>query len=163
MKAKWMLQFSSTQKMNQTDKLISLTLQSGIYSRFKTDKNFPAEAYEKLYITWIKKSCDKSIAFRILIYGEMKNPSGFITLTGNDSEAQIGLIAVDEQHRGQGIGRKLIEAAINTAKNHNFTTLKVVTQGANQQACLLYEKCGFVIDSKINIYHYWNKKDAYPI
>ena len=146
-----------------TDKLISLTLQSGIYSRFKTDKNFPAEAYEKLYITWIKKSCDKSIAFRILIYGEMKNPSGFITLTGNGSEAQIGLIAVDEQHRGQGIGRKLIEAAINTAKNHNFTTLKVVTQGANQQACLLYEKCGFVIDSKINIYHYWNKKDAYPI
>jgi len=49
------------------------------------------------------------------------------------------------------------------AKYHNFSTLKDVMQGANQQACLLYEKCGFLIDSRINIYHYWNKKNAYSI
>ncbi len=139
------------------EQLIQLTLQSGIYSRFKSDEHFPAHAYEKLYKEWIFQSCNKSMAFCVLVHGPAESPEGFITVATKDGNAQIGLIAVDEHARGKGIGKKLIEAAEYMAKNHNFNTLKVVTQGANKEACKLYEKCGFEIDNIMNIYHYWNK------
>ncbi|MDB5227537.1 MAG: family N-acetyltransferase [Bacteroidota bacterium] len=143
--------------------LTRLSLQSGIYSRFKLDKNFAPGAYEKLYGEWIKKSCNKSMSLCVLVYGNENDPQGFITIAERNGEAQIGLIAVDDSSRGKGIGKKLITAAEYTAENYNFGSLKVVTQGANTDACKLYEKCGFTLDHAINIYHYWNKDNAHTL
>ncbi|MFN8282990.1 MAG: GNAT family N-acetyltransferase [Chitinophagales bacterium] len=137
--------------------LIDLALQSGVYSRFKIDRNFDASFYDRLYLEWIKKSCSREIAFDVLVYGDEKDPDGFITIQQKNNEAHVGLIAVHERARGKGIGKKLMEAAEFVAKNHNFDILKVTTQGDNKQACSLYEKCGFTIDETIHIYHYWNK------
>jgi dTDP-4-amino-4,6-dideoxy-D-galactose acyltransferase len=142
------------------DQLVLLSLQSGIYSRFKTDRNFPTGSFERLYTAWINQSCSKETAFGVLVYGDKNNPDGFVTLTVKGDAAYIGLIAVDECCRGKGIGKKLIQAAAHMAGLSNFTELKVVTQSFNKEACMLYEKCGFVQESKVEIYHYWTKKDA---
>lgn len=149
--------------LTPNENLIALSLQSGIYSRFKLDKNFAPGAYEKLYGEWIKNSCDKSMSLCVLVYGNENDAEGFITVAERNGDAQIGLIAVDDQSRGKGIGKKLIAAAEYTAENYNFDSLKVVTQGANKDACKLYEKCGFTLDHAINIYHYWKKDNAYTL
>ena len=44
------------------EKLISLALQSGIYSRYRLDSHFPEGTFEKLYKEWIEKSLAKKIA-----------------------------------------------------------------------------------------------------
>ena len=142
--------------------LIKLALQSGEFSRFKNDKNFKKNSYEHLYTKWIQNSTNKKLAFSVLVFGDLKNPEGFITLQKDGNAAHVGLFAVGHHTRSRGIGKKLMAAAEYYAQKHNFDTLNVTTQADNKLACKLYEKCGFTIQSSINTYHYWNKKNAHP-
>jgi dTDP-4-amino-4,6-dideoxy-D-galactose acyltransferase len=137
--------------------LIRLALLSGAYSRFKLDSNFKKKSYEHLYTKWIENSVNKKMAFCVLIYGDEKNPDGFISIQKKGNEAQVGLFTVNDNARNKGIGKKLLEAAEYYAQKHNFDTLNITTQASNKPACMLYEKCGFTVKSSINTFHYWNK------
>lgn len=139
------------------DKLLDLAIQSGAFSRFKLDIKFEANAYKKLYKQWIINSVTKQSADMVLVYGDSKNPKGFITLVFKPTFAQIGLIAVDANEQHQGIGKALINAAAAYASQNNFTNLQVITQAINKDACLFYERCGFNKENEIHTHHYWNK------
>jgi dTDP-4-amino-4,6-dideoxy-D-galactose acyltransferase len=138
-----------------TERLIELTLQAGIFSRFRTDSNFEKKEYERLYVEWITKSVSKEISFTTLVALKGSDILGITTLDDENDHANIGLVAVDEKHRGQGIGRDLIHYSDTIAFDSGFKKIKVVTQMQNKSACKLYEKCGFHIDRITNIYHYW--------
>ena len=56
---------------------------------------------------------------------------------------EMNRIAVDSNRRGQRIGRKLVEALNNTAKNQGYTTMYVETSNAQIDATKMYEKMGF--------------------
>lgn len=140
-----------------SEKLISLALQSGLYSRFKIDSNFQNNEFERLYIEWIEKSVSKILSNEVLIYQEYKEILGFVTLSFHDNTGSIGLIAVDENQRGKAIGKNLIGAALLYFKNKKVTHVEVVTQKANNIACRFYESRGFKIKNIVNIYHLWIK------
>ncbi len=140
---------------NISGKLVELTLQSGIYSRFRVDTRFINGEYERLYTEWIKKSVNKKIADEVLVYREQNDIFGFITLAMHGDTGSIGLIAVDESQRGKAVGKKLINAGLDFFRNHNMENVDVVTQKANTVACRFYETCGFGIKSTVNIYHLW--------
>lgn len=146
--------YSST-KANK--KLVELAIQSGKFSRFKLDKNFENASFEKLYTQWIENSVSKKSANIVLIFGSKKQPKGFITIAFKGTFAQIGLIAVDENEQNQGIGKALIDAATTYVVQNNFTTLQVITQTINTDACRFYEGCGFVKINEIYTHHYWNR------
>ena len=79
-----------------------------------------------------------------------------ITLKIDDEEGHIGLVAVGEDCRGKGIGSLLVQAVEEYLyTNTSIRLLKVVTQWENIPARHLYEKNGFLIDDKTNIYHWW--------
>jgi dTDP-4-amino-4,6-dideoxy-D-galactose acyltransferase len=137
------------------ERLIELALQAGIFSRFRIDKNFINNEYEKLYIEWITKSINKEISFTTLMARNGSDVLGITTLDDEVNFANIGLVAVDEAYRGRGIGRDLIHSADTIAFKRGFKEIKVVTQLQNKGACRLYEKCGFRIASITNVYHYW--------
>jgi ribosomal protein S18 acetylase RimI-like enzyme len=59
--------------------------------------------------------------------------------------AYIEDIAVDADFRRLGIGRQLIETAIQWAKDHGLAGLMLETQNNNVAACKLYERCGFIL------------------
>jgi ribosomal protein S18 acetylase RimI-like enzyme len=70
--------------------------------------------------------------------------AGQIRLWKNwNAYAYIDDIAVDEGYRGQGIGRALIECAIEWAKAGGFSGMMLETQDNNVSACRLYASCGF--------------------
>lgn len=138
-------------------KLTDIAVQSGAYSRFKLDTHFKKDDYKKLYIKWIHNSVAKKSADAVLIYGPAKNPEGFITLIYKDKLAQIGLIAVDAASQNKGIGKALINAAEYFALKKRITTLQVITQTENRNACKFYEKRGFKKDAIIYTHHHWNK------
>ena len=52
-------------------------------------------------------------------------------------------IAIDENFRGQGIGRKVILDAIEYARSKNFKRLILDADLRNESAKSLYEKLGF--------------------
>lgn len=139
------------------EKLIQLVLESGIYSRFRTDVNFKNKEYERLYIEWLDKSVKKKIAFKIFLAIKESDIIGITTVGVKENQADIGLVAVCESSRGQGIGYNLIQSADNAAFELGLKEIKVVTQLQNKRACHLYEKCNFQIENVTNIYHYWQK------
>ncbi|RJE88402.1 GNAT family N-acetyltransferase [Paenibacillus sp. 1011MAR3C5] len=59
--------------------------------------------------------------------------------------ALIEDIAVDANRRGGGIGRRLVEQAIQWARDGGMPGVMLETQNHNVGACRLYESCGFVI------------------
>jgi dTDP-4-amino-4,6-dideoxy-D-galactose acyltransferase len=146
---------SEFQGLAMNESLKKLILQSGKYSRFHIDKYFVNNEYEKLYTEWLRKSINKSIALKILVAKNGSEIVGITTLGKKKDSADIGLVAVDEKFRGQGIGNDLIRFSDNVAHDMGFPKIKVVTQLQNKSACKLYEKSGFHIESITNVYHYW--------
>jgi dTDP-4-amino-4,6-dideoxy-D-galactose acyltransferase len=138
-----------------TPKLYSLALQSGHYSRFKVDDTFPQGAFERMYSLWMERSINREIAKDVLMYEENGEEIGFVTLGEKNGRLDIGLLAVDELHRSKGVGAKLIDAAVNAAKEWGYSEIQVVTQLDNSRACEFYEKCGFKKVSVEYIYHIW--------
>lgn len=137
------------------ESLIQLVLQAGLYSRFRLDPNFTKNEYERLYIEWLKKSLNKSIALKTFIVKKNSEIVGLTTLGEKLGFADIGLVAVDKNFRGQGIAVELIDFADNVAFDLGYKEIKVVTQLQNKGACRLYEKCNFQIENITNIYHFW--------
>lgn len=87
----------------------------------------------------------------------MSNPEKtiFFAFVGNELAGQVRVmkywngyayiddVAVNTKFRRQGVGRALIERAIEWAKSKGFPGLMLETQNNNVAACKLYERCGF--------------------
>jgi dTDP-4-amino-4,6-dideoxy-D-galactose acyltransferase len=143
------------QETEINDRLINLVLQAGLFSRFRLDINFSDKEYEKLYIEWLTKSINKTLAIKTFVVKNGSEIIGITTLGERSKFADIGLVAVDKNFRGRGIAYDLIHSADNTACGLGYDEIKVVTQLQNKGACRLYEKCNFQIESITNVYHYW--------
>ncbi|HRS53652.1 MAG TPA: GNAT family N-acetyltransferase [Bacteroidales bacterium] len=138
------------------ENLEELAYQSGNYSRFKLDKNFEPYHFFSLYKIWLQKSLSKEIADEVFVYTENDNILGFVTVSLNENNfGKIGLIAVEQNTRGKGIGRKLIKAVANYLLDYQINKLFVSTQHANKNACNFYQKLGFILDKKEYYYHLW--------
>lgn len=144
-------------KIHSYAKLKELALVSGVYSRFNTDKQFKNNEYKKLYLEWIKNAVKDTNTVDILLYIENAEILGFVTIRKiDDNLADIGLVAVSQQSRGKGVGRKLINYSIKTVFESGFSSIQVVTQKNNVPAVKLYRKCNFELKKIIYIYHFWN-------
>ncbi len=135
--------------------LYELALQSGEYSRFWTDKNFPSGTYEKLYKLWMLRSVKRILADEVFCYQKEGLIKGMITVYQKSDTGVIGLLGVDVSCRGEKIGSKLISHTKNFYLKKGITKIEVVTQKANKNACAFYEKSGFSIIKTENVYHFW--------
>jgi dTDP-4-amino-4,6-dideoxy-D-galactose acyltransferase len=135
--------------------MIRLAIQSGKYSRFNVDPNFPKNKFIAIYSIWIKKSIYKELAKEVLVYLEDNSVVGMITLGEKNNRGDIGLIAVDKNYRGKGYGKSLVRAAQIWFINNGYQTGQVITQGNNISACKLYSSCGYSVEKKTYFYHFW--------
>lgn len=135
-----------------TEELMSLALESGIFSRFKTDPGFRNGEYEKLYRLWIKSALERQ---EVLVAGDF---AGFVTCQNSDNGSSIGLIAVDRSQRGFGWGKRLVKAAENVAIKNGALSLKIGTQEANVTAVALYQGLGYQLIERTYVYHWWNRQ-----
>jgi GNAT superfamily N-acetyltransferase len=67
------------------------------------------------------------------------------------SEARIDEVVVDEATRGGGIGRQLMEAAIQWAWDHDCALVELTSRPAREAANKLYQKLGFT-QRETNVY-----------
>ncbi|MFZ6050955.1 GNAT family N-acetyltransferase [Halocola ammonii] len=137
------------------DKLLDLAIESGVFSRFNKDPLIPRDKFEELYQRWIENSVNGKIASSVLVTGSEDHLTGMVTLGEKNNRADIGIIAVDGNARGKGVGKTLILASQNWAVRNGFKELQVVTQKENSPACRLYESCGFNICKSQYVYHVW--------
>ncbi len=138
-----------------TSKLIDLSLQSGVYSRFLVDENFVNDEYKKLYTAWVQNSVNGSIADKVIVAKREDQIIGLLTLSFKNIFSDIGILAVDSDYRGQRIGKKLIKRVIIETKKKSLAQIKVVTQQRNSKACNFYIKQNFRPEKLEYIYHIW--------
>lgn len=123
-------------------------------SRFYADGCFPRETCADLYALWIKQSCE-GYANCVLVADQNGQPVGYCSCHLQDSQGQLGLVGIDEQAQGQGLGRHLINQALCWFAEQHVEAVNVVTQGRNVAAQRLYQRCGFLIQSVQLWYHKW--------
>lgn len=140
-----------------SDDLYRLALVSGGYSRFKLDERLPQGSYERLYTRWIENACPKEGTNKqILTYLDTNSiAKGMITIDYQGELGHIGLVAVDTDCQHQGIGGKIMSTLDGYLFDLGVKTLEVPTQKANTDACRWYEKNGFTVQSRTQIYHWW--------
>lgn len=142
-------------EFEMTNEIELLAYESGVnHSRFYKDQKL-RKHFNRLYKSWITKSLDRSFADEVLVYKDSSQLCGFVTLKKNDDEAKIGLIAVDKDHRGKGIGTSLLKAAEKWAHDQELEKISVTTQGENLNAIEFYEKNGFYICKTEFVHHLW--------
>lgn len=142
--------------------LTQLSLDAGVYSRFKVDRMLPEKVYAGVFGGWIKNSINKKMANEtfVAVHRESKKEIGLVTVKQKGpAMVDIGLLAVDSNHRRKGISRSLLCKAAQWSqerlKGISNARLQVVTQGANATACLAYENFGFTIESTQIVNHVW--------
>ena len=85
---------------------------------------------------------------------------GFVGLWFTAGEAHITAIAVDEAHRGKGVGELLLMSSIELARSVQATVVSLEARASNEVAQSLYEKYGF---QKVGVrkgYYTDNREDA---
>jgi dTDP-4-amino-4,6-dideoxy-D-galactose acyltransferase len=135
--------------------LLALAIESGRYSRFRVDPRFPRQAFERLYHQWIINSVQHTIADATLVIRSGEQITGLVTVGEKVGRVDIGLIAVSAEARGQGLATQLVHAANAWGRDLGYTVGQVVTQGANQPACRLYERCGYSQEKSEDVFHFW--------
>jgi len=139
-----------------TQELRFLALESGKFSRFQRDRNFPSAFFEKLYLTWIHRSVKRELADVIFVKYIHQKLVGMVTVSAQNERMDIGLLAVHPHFVGQKIGKALVYAALNYAKEKNFERAQVITQGNNTAGYRLYQSCGYHVRKVEYVYHFWN-------
>lgn len=137
--------------------LHALAYESGNYSRFRLDEKFGNKKFRKLYDAWIDNSLSGAFADAVLVYIDENAPVGLVTYKKYGTHAIIGLIAVDADHQGKGIGKQLLDFVEARLIEQDIKELRIPTQLENKQACGFYAKQGYTIFETKHIMHYWRK------
>ncbi|KWX79114.1 acetyltransferase [Paenibacillus riograndensis] len=81
----------------------------------------------------------------------------YVLLPTRPDTVELVNVAVDEKHQGKGIGKRLVEHAVQIAAELGFKTIEVGTGNSSIGQLALYQKCGFRIigiDRDFFIRHY---------
>lgn len=153
---------SSNIRLSKSEDIPSLSLIAAAGhtdSRFYSDPGFPNELCDKLYATWIEKSCN-GYAQAVLVADQHGEAAGYTSCHINpDGSGQIGLVGVGKEFQGRGLGNSLISESLRWFASQGCSTVFVVTQGKNVGAQRLYQKNGFLTDCLEIWFHRWNTGD----
>jgi GNAT superfamily N-acetyltransferase len=124
-------------------------------TRFYSDPRFPRERCDDLYDAWIVRSAE-GWAEEVLVAENGGRPAGYLSLHADAERASIGLFAVAEEARGNGLGAALVDAAIGWGAERGLGEIAVVTQGRSAAALRVYERNGFAVESLGFWFHRWS-------
>ncbi|REK71273.1 GNAT family N-acetyltransferase [Paenibacillus paeoniae] len=91
--------------------------------------------------------------------GEFENEviGVYVLLQTRPGTVELVNVAVSESHQGKGIGRQLVNHAIEQARSAGYQTIEIGTGNSSVGQLALYQKCGFRItgvDRDFFIRHY---------
>jgi dTDP-4-amino-4,6-dideoxy-D-galactose acyltransferase len=130
-------------------------------SRFYFDERFPRPLCDRLYETWIERSCHGA-ADAVLVAERAAKILGYVSchLDRGTATGRVGLVGVLSDARGSGIGQRLISSALVWFAARQMDEVRVVTQGRNVAAQRLYQAAGFRTASLLLSYHKWFRAAA---
>jgi len=139
-----------------SNEMLGLALEAGYLSRFRIDPNIDDGKWIQLYELWLKNSLAGKIAEEVYAAYSLENILyGLATIKKRETDCRIGIISVNRESRGVGVGKTLLHSCIRYTIESNRNYLVVETQKSNSVANAFYSKEGFVKYSECMIYHVW--------
>ena len=89
----------------------------------------------------------------LLVACSEEEPLGFAIVAFRSPAVSLDAIAVSEERRGSGIGKRLLRAAEGEAKRRGAGQMTLVTAEANLGALDLFLKAGFRIEKRLPRYY----------
>ena len=86
---------------------------------------------------------------------------GYLGMYTSIDEGEITNVGVAPECRNQGIGRKLVQAALSMARQQGLAQVVLEVRVSNASAIHLYESCGFVNVGVRKGFYEQPKEDAY--
>lgn len=89
-----------------------------------------------------------------------KTVGEYVLLPVRPETIELVNVAVDEREQAQGIGKQLVNHAVENARSQGYKTIEVGTGNSGIDQLALYQKCGFRmsgIDKDFFIRHYTEK------
>ena len=125
-------------------------------TRFFHDPHFDRERCGELYGRWMLSSLDGGAA-AVLVAEADGVLVGYVTceLDEDGDVGRIGLIAVAESTRRQGVGQELCEAAFDWFKEQGAESAEIVTQGRNLAGQRVFQRAGAHADTLELWFHKW--------
>jgi len=93
------------------------------------------DKYPEIYSNYVAIENDKIVGFLSIVF--------YKTFLHKGGTALINELIVAETHRNKGIGKKLIQKAIKSAKSRGMDEIEVGTEITNTKAQNFYKKTGF--------------------
>jgi N-acetylglutamate synthase-like GNAT family acetyltransferase len=85
------------------------------------------------------------------------NVIGFTSLIRKKQEAEIEPIVISNEHRGKGVGKLLVEHAVEEAKKQGILCLYVRPVARNKEAISFFRDCGFRIVGHIQLFMWFGE------
>jgi len=116
-------------------------------TRFK-DEYFGLNAPNKLYKYWVSAAINGQYDDCCIVSRDINDiVVGLVTVKKINNCIKIGLIAVDVDYQGTGIGRMLMQLVEMYAQRNNIKKIIVNTQYGNKASNNLYKSNGYIVDS----------------
>ena len=133
-------------------------------TRFYVDPAFPTQMCDRLYETWIERSCE-GFADAVLVAELDDQLVGYVTchIGDNFRSGKIGLVGVSSEAKGRGVGQLLVSRALQWFESRGAQEVTVVTQGRNLPAQRLYQRCEFLTKAVELWYHKWYSNSEFRV
>ena len=129
---------------DDVDAMAKIAVAAFDQSRFFVDRHLDDDRCAEFYDTWVRNSLHGSMADAAVVSRHRKRVDGFVTVKmRSDGVGVLPLVAIRDDRRGQGIGRRLVGDALGWLGEQGARTVEVVTQASNTAAIKLYETAGF--------------------
>jgi GNAT superfamily N-acetyltransferase len=120
---------------------------------------------DKLHPEWFTEEALENIPrdiqlSRCLVADANGSVVGFVSIHSDDGRPALGWLATAREHRGTGVGRLLVDAAIGELQKLGYKDVRVRTVGECDpsyppyaETLAFYESMGFVIEKKGRLRH----------
>lgn len=125
------------------------------YSRYHLDAAIGSARAVSLWRASITEHC-LGFAQEVAVAKHNGRPAGLATLHLEAEAVRLHIVGVLAWARGQGVGRRLLEAVI--ARHGRTRTLLVEAHAGNRAAAALYGAVGCQPTSRHDVLHFWNKR-----
>ncbi|AHM57298.1 GCN5-like N-acetyltransferase [Peptoclostridium acidaminophilum DSM 3953] len=144
----------------RNEQVVNIARSAFQYSRFFNDPALPREQAQNIYVHWTKCAFEQTDKY-FVITKRNDEVAGYLlfSIDKANSIATIELIAVDEQFRGQRVGKSLISGLESYIHKKGIENIKVGTQVDNVTATQFYIACGFQYVSCSSVYHLWMDRE----
>ena len=129
----------------------NIAKKSFMFDRFHNDPKISNSVANEIKRNWARNFFISQRGNAMIVASEDNIPVGFMLLLNGEEKTTIDLIAVDENHRKNGLAMRMIDF---TKKKLGTNNLVVGTQVSNIPSIRMYESMGFKTINSQFVLHY---------